>query len=476
MAQPVVVVVVLTHWLDPTADNESHSYEIIDVPGKVAVGVRMLLRRLGLRYGALDFAVTDSGQWLFYEINPNGQWGLQHRLRLMDAELAARLRAGLVAALRADGAVTSARWAGAFASVPRHEFLPVFFAPTADRAGWRLVGEPDGEEWSRLVYADEAWVTQLDAGPRAAAQARSAERLTGEPTSSSSAPSLMGRMLEALDVADGSRVLELGTGTGYNTALLCAGLSDRQVTSADIDPHLVEAARGGLARAGYHPLLWAADGDTLASSGHRYDRLIVTYAVPRIPAAWLTLADRGAVIVAPLYRELAAGAMIRLAVTSDGQARGRFLPFYGGFMPTRRRAGPNLTAAMQAAGAGQGTSTTTRLPELTLGQQPQPWHDYAALVLGDIHIADVFRESDGHGQAQHWLVAPDGSWACQQAPPEQTASVTQGGPRRLWTELEAAHARWHDLGRPPRERLGLTVTASAQHLWIDDPGQVVGAL
>lgn len=30
--------------------------------------------RLGLRFGALDFLVTPSGEWYFLEVNPNGQW------------------------------------------------------------------------------------------------------------------------------------------------------------------------------------------------------------------------------------------------------------------------------------------------------------------------------------------------------------------------------------------------------------------
>lgn len=61
--------------LDWRRDYESCSFEVIDLPDMVAAGIRTLISRLELRFGALDFAVTDSGQWLFYEINPNGQWG-----------------------------------------------------------------------------------------------------------------------------------------------------------------------------------------------------------------------------------------------------------------------------------------------------------------------------------------------------------------------------------------------------------------
>jgi protein-L-isoaspartate O-methyltransferase len=58
-----------------------------------------------------------------------------------------------------------------------------------------------------------------------------------EPASSSSQPSLMVRMLEALDLHDNDRVLEIGTGTGFNAALLCHRLGDRNVYSVDVDPN-----------------------------------------------------------------------------------------------------------------------------------------------------------------------------------------------------------------------------------------------
>jgi len=56
--------------------------------------------------------------------------------------------------------------------------------------------------------------------------------------SSTSMPCLMTRMLETLDVRDGHDVLEVGTGTGYNAALLCHRIGDQHVFSVDIEPDL----------------------------------------------------------------------------------------------------------------------------------------------------------------------------------------------------------------------------------------------
>lgn len=60
--------------LDWRIDYPSLSYETIAVPPVVADAVLAYLRRLGLLYGAFDFAVTDD-QWYFLECNANGQYG-----------------------------------------------------------------------------------------------------------------------------------------------------------------------------------------------------------------------------------------------------------------------------------------------------------------------------------------------------------------------------------------------------------------
>ncbi|MFG2662409.1 methyltransferase domain-containing protein, partial [Streptomyces sp. NPDC048425] len=135
-------------------------------------------------------------------------------------------------------------WLQAFADVPRHVFVPRFYTQGTDGA-WQPVSWGD-VGYLEAVYADAALTTQLDEH--------------GFPTSSSSQPSLMLTMLEALDVHDGHRVFELGTGTGYNTALLSHRLGEKRVTSVDVDPGLVAAAIGRLKQAGHSPTLAVGDG------------------------------------------------------------------------------------------------------------------------------------------------------------------------------------------------------------------------
>ena len=59
--------------LDWRRDHRRLSYRTCEVPDEIALGVRELMHHLGLVFGALDFVVTVDGEWVFIEINPNGQ-------------------------------------------------------------------------------------------------------------------------------------------------------------------------------------------------------------------------------------------------------------------------------------------------------------------------------------------------------------------------------------------------------------------
>jgi ATP-grasp ribosomal peptide maturase len=62
-------------YLDWRSDYSALDYEPIDTPDDIRHRVMALLERFKLPFGALDFAITPEGEWVFLEINPNGQWG-----------------------------------------------------------------------------------------------------------------------------------------------------------------------------------------------------------------------------------------------------------------------------------------------------------------------------------------------------------------------------------------------------------------
>ncbi|MGH3867049.1 MAG: protein-L-isoaspartate O-methyltransferase family protein [Pseudonocardiaceae bacterium] len=133
------------------------------------------------------------------------------------------------------------------------------------------------QRWRELVGGNEPVITQVDEGHTAASD-------TGRsPSSSCSKPSIVAGMLDALDVCPGHAVLEIGTGSGWNAALLCRRVGTRgRVVSIDVDPVIAEAARAALASAGYSPLMITGDGVEGHPDGAPYDRVVVTAAVREI--------------------------------------------------------------------------------------------------------------------------------------------------------------------------------------------------
>ncbi|NYZ77414.1 protein-L-isoaspartate(D-aspartate) O-methyltransferase [Candidatus Micrarchaeota archaeon] len=100
-----------------------------------------------------------------------------------------------------------------------------------------------------------------------------------------SAPSVVAFMLEELDVQDGAKVLELGTGSGYNAALLShlAGPKGK-IVSVDIVPELTELAKNNLKKYGKakNASLFSGDGSCGYDEEAPYDRIIVTAGMPYI--------------------------------------------------------------------------------------------------------------------------------------------------------------------------------------------------
>ncbi|WP_406435963.1 methyltransferase domain-containing protein [Streptomyces sp. NBC_00631] len=240
--------------------------------------------------------------------------------------LAAMARAALVREIDAEG-VWAAQpvWREAFAQVPRHLFVPYYYVAGVRGYERRWGESPDPaarERWVRGAYEDVPLATRLR---------------DGELLSSSSQPSLMARMLVALGVADGDRVLEVGAGTGYNAALLAHRLGDdRLVTTVDLEPEITESARRHLTAAGYRPAVVTGDGARGVPERAPYDRIIATCALPSVPRAWLAQCREGARILAPV-----ATGLLALTVRGGGCAEGRFLPAAAFFVPLRggQRAG-----------------------------------------------------------------------------------------------------------------------------------------
>ncbi|MEU7066330.1 methyltransferase domain-containing protein [Streptomyces sp. NPDC053429] len=294
--------------------------------------------------------------------------------------------AAQVRELTAAGVLQDPHWRAAFSAVPRHVFVPYFW--TGRGAGHeRLWGEdPDPERrarWLRGVYTDTPLATRLR---------------DGELLSSSSQPSLMAKMLESLDVRDGDDVLEIGTGTGYNAALLCHRLGDEHVTTVDLDDEITESARAHLAKLGYRPTVVTGDGARGCPSRAPFDRILVTCTLPLIPPAWLGQCRPGARVLAPLSTGL-----IALTVRDADFAEGRFLHTPAYFVPLR-----GATAAEPPSAAAQ-----EALPyELVENERFQFMLILSGGALHPREGLDLWRREGRPGRERFGVtVTPQGQWS-----------------------------------------------------------------
>ncbi|MEU2787622.1 methyltransferase domain-containing protein [Streptomyces sp. NPDC007100] len=331
-------------------------------------------------------------------------------------------RAELVRQIRASGHLGDPRWRAAFEEVPRHLFVPYFFVATP-RGYQRLSGsDPDPRQrarWLDGVYTD---------GPLATCMR------DGELVSSSSQPSLMAMMLEELRVEEaeapgagpgtgtggtGCRVLEIGTGTGYNAALMAHRLGAERVTTVDLDEEITGPARERLAASGYRPAVVTGDGALGCPERAPYDRTIATCALSAVPPAWIAQSTPGALILAPLATGLIA---LRVTDPGAGRAEGRFLATPAYFVPLRAQA------------------DATEEP----GEEPEPRSAPGGGRRDDRHglPREVLRD-----ERFHFL---------------RTLTAASLTPHE-------AHDLWRQEDRPRRERFGVTVDGAGQRAWLDTP-------
>jgi protein-L-isoaspartate(D-aspartate) O-methyltransferase len=186
----------------------------------------------------------------------------------MDKNQVKRLWRALLTTMQKEGALETAGVKAAFSAVPRHLFLPNF--PLEE------------------IYSDKAIGLKHDAN--------------GLLTSSSSQPSMMAIMLNQLDLKEGDNVLEIGTASGYNAALIkhIVGESGR-VTSIEIDSELSKQAAINLQHAKYGSVVVVhGDGAQGYSPRAAYDHILSTVGIWNVPPAWIQQLKPRGTIVAPI--------------------------------------------------------------------------------------------------------------------------------------------------------------------------------
>ena len=168
-----------------------------------------------------------------------------------------RVRRKLVERLRAQG-IRDARVLAAFENVPRHDLVPEVL-------------------WGQ-AYKD----TALPIGE-------------GQTIS---APSIVATMTAALELEGQECVLEVGTGSGYQAAIL-SRLAER-VISVERIPELAQTARAALHRMGVRNVeFYLGDGSGGRPEDAPFDRIVVTAGGPEVPRSLLEQLTLGGTLVGP---------------------------------------------------------------------------------------------------------------------------------------------------------------------------------
>ncbi len=116
-----------------------------------------------------------------------------------------------------------------------------------------------------------------------------------------SAPHMVAIMLEVADLKEGMNVLEIGTGSGWNAALIYE-LVKRDVYTIERIPELVEFARRNLEKACYEDKVHVILGDGTKGFPPKapYDRIIVTAGAPKVPEPLIEQLKVGGKLIIPV--------------------------------------------------------------------------------------------------------------------------------------------------------------------------------
>lgn len=361
-----------------------------------------------------------------------------------------------------DGHDLAPEWIKAATAAPRHSFLPDHIWIDLDGTYRALERRADISAWLAAAYADEPVVTQVNDGVEPGDPSKA------WPSSSSSAPSVVFRMLEALDLRPGMRVLEIGTGTGWTSALLSHRLGDANVTTIEVDRGLADRARAALGTAGFAPEVVCGDGALGWGVRAPYDRIVSTCSVRRVPLAWIEQTKPGGVILTPWDNPWICWGLLRLTVGDDETAVGRFSADSSFMLMRTQRDDVDLLRDVVRDDHEAEVSETV-LPRRSVV------HAEAAFAIGH-RIGDIWhawQDNPAEGVADRlWIASADrSSWAAvdHDGGDEDVFTVRQYGLRRLWDEIEAAHQWWIANGRPGPDRFGLTVTSEGHQAWLDTP-------
>ncbi len=225
-------------------------------------------------------------------------------------------RKKLVEHLKEKGYLHSKGVEEAFLSVKREDFVRGFWEKD-EQGEWHVTNIKSSDNSATIlekIYVDKSIPTLVE---------------KGEIVSSSSQPAVMSIMAEEAGIKKGSSVLEIGTGSGYNAAILQQVVGGKgKVVTVEVNETVYNLAKAALKRAGIYKKVKIINTDGLL--GYKpyapYDSIIVTTSIADITFDWIEQLKKGGKIVAPAVT-FGSEVLISLTKVSDKILEGKPLFF-----------------------------------------------------------------------------------------------------------------------------------------------------
>ncbi|MPY31559.1 protein-L-isoaspartate O-methyltransferase [Streptomyces adustus] len=364
----------------------------------------------------------------------------------------AAARAAMVAELERNDGLRPGPVRDALLTLPREVLMPQAYvrrgAPGEEPPRWELLDwsvPQDRPELLGLLYGGASVLVQHD-GEALLGRGRGT-RSGASITSMSTVVGLTASLLQELELRAGQRVLDVGTGAGVTAAVACRICGDQGVVTLDRDRHLTDAAAVRLADLGLRPGVVCGSGDEGCPARAPFDRIFVSYAMQRVPAA--------------LVEQLAPGGRLLAHITSAS-------PSWPALAVVERTADGQVTAELRAVEfahrAGHGMQRI-RLDEefrQRIADEQGSWTQRSMLappadtdrglwLAADHLLGGLVRD---FGAEPLSIGAPGcGSWLRVEPVGRSRWDVTVHGPRDIWKELQDLAIRWRAAGSPGRYRL-----------------------
>lgn len=366
-----------------------------------------------------------------------------------DAVLA---RAAMVARLEEASDLRAGAVREALLALPREVLMPQAYvrrsAPDVKPPRWDLLDwsrPQDREELLGVLYSGNSVSVQHEGEPMLGRVP--APRCGGSMTAMSSTMGVTAGLLDELDLRPGQRVLDIGTGAGVTAAVACFVCGDAGVVTLDVDRRVGEGAQARLAEVGFRPAIVSGNGESGWPAGAPYDRIFVSFAVPRVPPALVgQLAPGGRALMtlgtsSPSWPGLA---VVTKSASEDVEVQVRAVEFghRGGIGFDRLFLSAEFREEI-ATGTGDWTQRSFLRPPMDT--------DRGFWMALDLDRPGLVRN---FGATDLTIGAPKcGSWMRVREAGYRRWEVMSSGARDIWAEIHDVAGRWRAAGSPHTYRL-----------------------